>query len=397
MVKYLKNLFGTPEQRRLNKFHATEDNISSILAGTDIVQLNFSESQEREGKHRSELNAIQAANPDLQVSDKNVENVAAGKRLKRRKWFTVIIEAILAISAVKLFFSETVNVNLSAGTAGSSGFAPLFWPALMGLGLAYVVLNEAISYKIDDMKKVATRFTAFWNRFSWFIPLTLIPFLNLYNIFSHPENPTNIIWFFFAALSIWLNIKCAGYAKQYSLMQNTAIAEKKAQPERDGLKKEAALQAKINRNMLRIKRELMKPAADLKRIYLSFGDNKPELNLHPLFCILLNNRFYLYQLLPIHDIEIMNPPKDMSDYLTFWDQTTRVQISYNPVAENIPITAEQVPPMIDNEVNRGTENPTVVNNHANGSNTATAQPATNTVSPAPDFMDVLSNEDEIYV
>jgi hypothetical protein len=392
MLNFIRNLFRSPEQSKLAQFYETENKISSILASTDTVRLDYSESQKREGVHRAKLNAIQQANPDLQIADESVENIAAAKRLRKRKWFTVIIEAILAISAVKLFFSETINVNLSAGTAGSSGFAPLFWPVLLGLVVAYTVLNEAISYRIDDAKKETTGFAASWNKFSWFIPLLLIPFLNLYNILSHPGNPTNIIWLFFAVLSIWLNIKCAGYSKQFALMINTAIAMEKTRPEEDGLKKEEKLQARINRHMLEIKRQLMRPVADLKRLYLSFGDNKPELSLHPLYRMLLNNLYYLEQLLPIPEIVIVNPPVNMRDYQTFWEETTRVRIAANPIEENLP-SVEQGSSALANDLENARVNQPTEREKVNESQ----PPLQNTTNAAPDFGDILSNENEIYV
>lgn len=384
MLNFITNLFVAPEQRKMNEFNQTQDKISSILSGTDAVRLDYSESQKREGEHRAELNGITTANPDLQIANKNVENEAAATRLKRRKWFTIIIEAILAISAVRLFFSETVNV---------SGL-PMLTTMLLGLAVAYAVLDVAINFKIDDAKIESTGFMSLWYRFSWVLPLLLIPFLNFYNVMSHPDNPTNIIWVFFALLSIWLNVKCAGYSKQFELMKNTAIANKKAKPHQDGLKKEENLQARINRNMLAIKSQLMKPAADLKLLYLSFGENKPELKLHPLYCILLNNRFYLYQLLPIHDIEIMNPPKNMSDYLMFWDETTNVPVTVNPVAETLPEAEEQEPPQIANAPQPETVKPPVANEPNTESNPTQEGAA---ATAAPTFEDMLSNDTEITV
>ena len=384
MINFIKNLFRTRESNPLVELRATEDHISKILSGTDIPRKDFADSQQREGEHRAELNALTTANPDLQISNKNVENEAAAKRLKRRKWFTVIIEAILAISAVRLFFSETVNV---------SGL-PMLTTVLLGLVVAYAVLDVAINFKIDDAKIESTGFMSLWYRFSWLLPLLLIPFLNFYNVMSHPGNPTNMIWVFFALLSIWLNIKCAGYSKQFELMKNTAIAEKKTRPHLEGLKSEGKIQNRINRHMLEIKRQLMKPAADLKRIYQSFGENKPELTLHPLYCILLNNRYYLYQLLPIHDIEIMNPPKNMSDYLMFWDETTNVPVTVKPVTETLQETDEQDQPVLSNMTEPETVKPAVAREQNVQENTA-QQGAPNNAAPA--FADVLTNDDEIFV
>jgi len=383
MLNFIKNLFRTKETDPLAEFRAKEDEISNILSGTDIPRKDFADSQKREGDHLAEKNAIQTANPDLQIAEYNVENIAAASRLKKRKWFTVAIEAILAISAVKLFFSETVNVTN----------IPLLTTMLLGLVIAYAVLSVAISFRIDDLKEGKPGFTTFWNKYSWYITLLLIPFLNLYNVAMHPGNPTNIIWVFFAILSFWLNMKCAGYSKQYELMRNTAIVEKKVKPHNEGLKAEEKVQQRISRNMLAIKNQLLKPAADLKRMYLSFGDNKPELTLHPLFCILLNNRYYLYQLLPIHDIEIMNPPKNMSDYLMFWDETTRVNVTATPATEE-PAAIEQASPMLTNTPAPEPVKRTVAN-EPKKEDGATEQTASSTA--APDFGEVFSNENERFV
>ncbi|MBL0335659.1 MAG: hypothetical protein IPP73_10265 [Chitinophagaceae bacterium] len=109
----LPSLFVSPDKRRLSNFFKTENNINKVLGNTEQMRFDFWESQKKEAKLRTEQNELQAANPDLVIADKSVENMAARKRLTKRKWFTVVIEAILAISSVKLFFNETLNVKLT--------------------------------------------------------------------------------------------------------------------------------------------------------------------------------------------------------------------------------------------------------------------------------------------
>lgn len=374
----LPALFVSPDKRRLNGFYKTEDKINKVLGETEKMQFDFRESQRQEEKHRKALNDLQAANPDLTIADKSVENIAARKRLKKRKGFTVAIEAVLGISAVKLFFSETVNVSLT-------------WlvSLLCGLGLAFIILNEAISYKTDDGKLEGNAFEKFWNRYSWFIPLLLIPFLNFYNILMHPGNPTNIIWVFFAILSIWLNVKCASYAKQYALMKNTAIAEKLSKPETEGLTKQEKFQTNINRTMIGIKARLMDLATDLKRLYESFGENKPNVNLNPLYILLLNNRFYMYQFLPIPDITIANPPPNMRDYMNFWDEMQRIEITLRPGAEN----SYQPPVQLEDTQQNPDASATEPENNQQTQDNNTENRKDDT---APGFDDMINN-DEIFV
>jgi len=374
----LPALFVSPHERRLNNFYRTENSINKVLGETEEMRFDFRESQKREAKLRTGQNELQAANPDLVIADKSVENMAARKRLTKRKWFTVIIEAILAISSVKLFFGETLNVKLT-------------WPmaVLCGLGLAYVVLNETISYRNDDAKLGGNAFEKFWNRYSWFVPLLLIPFLNIYNVVTHPGNPTNPIWIFFAVFSVWLNIKCAGYAKQYALKTNTAIAESLTKPINKGLEKEEKVQTRINRSMIEVKAKLMDLAANLKRLYESFGENKPNVNLNPLYILLLNNRFYMYQFLPIPDITIVNPPAGMNDYMRFWDEMQRIEITPRPDTANTqepPVQLGDTGPNPDTSSNQQEQDNATQDNNVKNRKDDTA----------PGFDDMI-NDDEIFV
>lgn len=383
MIKFLQNLFRIKASDPLAEFRAKEDEISATLAATDLPRKKFSESQEREGEHRKALNELSIANPDLQITSKSVENEAAAKRLKRRKLFTVMVEAVLAVSAVKLFLGETVNIhNL-----------PILTTILFGLVIAYAVLDVAINFRIDDSKITSTGLLSLWYRYSWILPLLLIPFLNVYQVLSHPGNSTNMVWIFFALLSVWLNIKCAGYSKQFELMKNTAIAEKQSKPHEVGLKKERDIQQAISDKMISVKGQMVKLASDFERLYMEFGESKPKLTLHPMYCMLLNNRFYLTQMLPIPEIVIMNPPKNMSGFLDFWDATTQIPVSVNKTTESLSGSEEKIPSQIGNESQPETTKSTVETEQTE-SNT-TEQAATNTA--APDFGDVLSNDDEIFV
>lgn len=387
-MRYFKlpALFLSPDERKAKYFYETENGIQKILGETEKLQSEYADSISREDEHLKALKDIEAANVGLQVADKSVENIALRKRLKRRKQFTVAIEALLGISAVKLFFSETINVGL-----------PWITAMLCGLGLAYVVLNEAINYKIDDEilevpgddTEGKTSFKRLWNRLSWFIPLLLIPVLNIYNIMMHPGNPTNIIWAFFAGLSIWLNIKCVGYAKQFALIKKTAIAEKLVKPVKEGIKRERNVQKKIRSTMVDIKSRLMILAMDLKRLYQSASE-KPTVNINPLYILLLNNRFYMHQFLPVPDIVIANPPPNMSDYINFWDEMQRIDITpkldtskkgpakakHSEVQEITDIYAESVDDQLGQGNAPGEGNP---DNKKNGT--------------APGFDDIISDDD----
>ncbi len=383
MIKFLQNIFRIKPSDPLAELRAKEDKISATLSATDLPRKKFSESQEREGEHRKALNELSIANPDLQITSKSVENEAAAKRLKRRKWFTVLVEAVLAVSAVRLFLGETINIhNL-----------PLLTTILFGLVIAYAVLDVAINFRIDDSKITSNGIMSLWYRYSWLLPLLLIPFLNVFQVLSHPGNSTNIVWLFFAVLSVWLNIKCAGYSKQFELMKNTAIAERKSKPHETGLKKERDIQQTISDKMISVKGQMVKLAADFERLYMSF-ESKPKLTLHPMYCMLLNNRFYLMQMLPIPEIVIMNPPKNMSGFLDFWDATTQIPVSVNNAAQSLQETEEQGSPQIATAPQPETVKHPVERAQSTESNTA-EQGATNTA--APDFGEVLSNEDEIFV
>lgn len=385
-MRYFKQpaLFLSPDERKAKKFYDTENGIQKILGETEKLQSEFADSLSREDEHHKALKDIEAANVGLQVADKSVENIALRKRLKRRKHFTVAIEALLGISAVKLFFSETINISL-----------PWLTAMLCGLGLAYVVLNEGINYRIDDEvledqgndTEGKASFKRLWNRFSWFIPLLLIPVLNIYNILMHPGNPTNIIWLFFAGLSVWLNIKCAGYAKQFALMKKTEIAEKLVKPEKEGIRRERNVQKKIRSTMVDIKSRLMILAMDLKRLYQSASE-KPTVNINPLYILLLNNRFYMYQFLPVPDIVIANPPPNMSDYINFWDEMQRIDITPKLETRKKPLAQHD-------EVQEVTDiSAEPVNDQLGQGNTPGAgDPGNKRNGTAPGFDDIISDDD----
>ncbi|MBL0335660.1 MAG: hypothetical protein IPP73_10270 [Chitinophagaceae bacterium] len=218
--------------------------------------------------------------------------------------------------------------------------------------------------------------------------------MNIYNVVTHPGNPTNAIWIFFAVFSVWLNVKCAGYAKQYALKTNTAIAESLTIPINKGLEKEEKVQARINRSMIEVKSKLMDLSANLKRLYESFGEKKPNVNLNPLYRLLLNNRFYMEQLLPIPDITIVNPPADMSDYMRFWDAMQRIEITPRPEIENTqepPVQLGGTQQNPDTSANEQKKNKQEQDNATQDNNTENRKNDT-----APGFDDMINNE-EIFV
>lgn len=256
------------------------------------------------------------------LPDDNLLSQHNSKSLQWRKWATVTIDAIVSLAAIKLFFMETVNLEVA--------FLP---SVILGVCVAYMLLKLAISYRhYDTAKEEQNSFSTIWMRYSYIIPLLIIPVLSLYLILYSPGNPANYIWVAFLVFSFLLNLKAASYSTQYVEMEQVRAkvkVQKSHQKRIDEINQSIVrLQAKLQRIVNSIRRK----ATDYRRAYERFSsDNTPELYLHIPYRFVLNTRVYYYDVLPIpQPLKITREPNGpIGSLCDWWDNATNNPQPYN--------------------------------------------------------------------
>ncbi len=326
-------------------FYKIEQDLTGHFAEIENVRQDYMGLEKEREKEQEALNQFNEENAHL--PDNNLLFQHNSKSLQWRKWATVAIDALVSLAAIKLFFQETVNLEV-----------PFLPSVVLGVFLAYLLLKLAISYKhYNAAKEELDRFTAFWMKYSFILPLLIIPTLSLYLIIHSPGNPANYIWVAFLLFSFLLNLIAASYSTQYVEMEQVKAkvkVQKSYQKKIDEINKNIVkLQTKLQRIVNIIRRK----ATDYRREYERFSEEKrPELYLHLPYRFVLNTRVYYHDVLPIpNPLSISDPPPNstLALMLHWWDDATNNPRSYNGrnTIEGSPEPFE----LNENPVNNGQE------------------------------------------
>ncbi|MBE0652681.1 MAG: hypothetical protein IH594_02715 [Bacteroidales bacterium] len=310
-------------------FYKIEKDLTGQFAEAENIRQDYMGLEKKRDKEQEALEQFNEENAHL--PDDNLSSQHNSKSLQWRKWATVAIDAIVSLAAIKLFFLETVNLEVA--------FLP---SVVLGVCVAYLLLKLAISYRHYDAAKVEQdSFTAFWMKYSYILPLLIIPTLSLYLIIHSPGNPANYIWVAFLVFSFLLNMKAASYSTQYVEMEQVKAkvkVQKSHQKRIDEINQSIGrLQTKLQRIVNNIRRK----ATDYRREYERFSEkNRPELYLHISYRFVLNTRVYFYDVLPIpQPLKITREPNGpIGSLCDWWDTATN-----NPQPYNGSNTIEEAP------------------------------------------------------
>jgi hypothetical protein len=301
-------------------FYKIEQDLTGRFAEAENIRQDYMGMERERDSVQEALDRFNEENAHL--PDDNLLSQHNSKSLQWRKWATVTIDAIVSLAAIKLFFMETVNLEVA--------FLP---SVILGVCVAYMLLKLAISYRhYDTAKEEQNSFSTIWMRYSYIIPLLIIPVLSLYLILYSPGNPANYIWVAFLVFSFLLNLKAASYSTQYVEMEQVRAkvkVQKSHQKRIDEINQSIVrLQAKLQRIVNSIRRK----ATDYRRAYERFSsDNTPELYLHIPYRFVLNTRVYYYDVLPIpQPLKITREPNGpIGSLCDWWDNATNNPQPYN--------------------------------------------------------------------
>jgi hypothetical protein len=324
------------------KFRKLETEIDTGFAEIDTLRVEYSGAEKKLDKEQATLDRFNEENSYLPNDTLSVEY--NNTSLVWRKWATVGIDAIISLAAIKLFLMETVNLDIA-----------LLPSIIAGVCVAYFLLKLAISYKHYDSEKLEQgKLISLWMRYSYVIPLLIIPCLSLFLILFSPGNPANYIWVCFLVFSFLLNLKAASYSSEYIEMEQISKKNKvqnRYQKRIDSINKEIdEIQAKV----LKIITILRPRATDFRREYESYdAANRPELALPIPYRFVLNTRVYYSDVLEIpQPLNITEPPLEGPiGLLRNWlDQATSMPQNYinniipeAPERRRIPNNPEPVP------------------------------------------------------
>ncbi len=317
------NLFD----KRINQVIKSEKKLTELFEELDTVQGQMVNDQQSIERTEKQLNELNTQNSNLPAN--NITTSEKHKQLKWRKWFIVVMDAILSFAALNVFFQETVNWSL----------AP--FPALiLGLMVAFMLLKLAISFRHYDSENLTEKdnpVSRFWKMYSYLGPLLLIPFLSLYLVINSPNNPANILWVFFLVLCFILNLKVASYSKEYVEME---LVEAKRQAEKNLKVAIESSNQSIKKSQGRLQEvtaAIRREARYFWRVYQSFNeDEKPNLSLLIPYRFVLNVKVYFLDVLPIPALVISNPPvgSEINKFCTMWDMA--IGASQQPDRRNLP-------------------------------------------------------------
>lgn len=339
----LSNIFS-PIRESPRLFYKIEKKLTELFTNAENIRQDYMGMERERDSEQEALDSFNEENAHL--PDENLLSQHNSKSLQWRKWATVTIDAIVSLAAIKLFFLETVNLEVA--------FLP---SVVLGVCVAYLLLKLAISYRHYDAAKVEQdSFTVFWMKYSFIVPLLIIPTLSLYLILHSPGNPANYIWVAFLVFSFLLNLKAASYSTQYVEMEQLRAKvrmQKNHQKRIDDINQNIVkLQTKLQRIVNTIRRK----ATDYQREYERFSeDNRPALYLHIPYRFVLNTRVYYYDVLPIpQPLKITREPNGpIGSLCNWWDSATN-----NPQSYNGSNTIEEAPEPFEltgNPVNNGRE------------------------------------------
>jgi hypothetical protein len=347
MTGLMTNLFGT-KITPLDKFYRTEKTISDQFSKTGVLIRSYLKSQNGLERETQKLNDFVSANANVQIAEDTVENKVFERRLRNRKWFTVVADALVSIPSIKLVMGETVGASLTTPVA-----------LTLGCIFSYMLLKLAIDYKNDDVTRnesnIASSFTRYWKQYSYLIPLALIPILSLFLIAEAPGNPANFIWLVFLVVAFFLNLKAASYSKQYIMMENTAMARKEKSKIEKSMEQFTKAIEGINDKMQSHRQRIEVTANALFRNWQAIpeGDRPKEITLSPKYIFVLNNQIYFRQVLPIPPLGVVLPNGPVAEFEMFWNDTGGITNRTNTpsVQEENQIPSGLESPVVDENQN----------------------------------------------
>lgn len=330
MAPIFTNIFGVGGGA-IEEYRKTEKIIAGQFAETVVLQSEFQKAQADIEKATRRFENFISINSDIQIAQDTVENRVFERRLRNRKLFTVGADALVSIPSVKLVIGETLGTGLTTPVA-----------LIVGLVFSYILLKLAIDYKNDDKQNGGSGLNFYVNRYSYIIPLALIPILSFFLIVHSPGDPANFIWIVFLGAALLLNLKAASYSDQYQMIENTVEARKEKSKLQQIIEDKKKALEEISAKMVKQMQKIELTAIDLKRKWLAIPEAKrtPEIvTLSMKYIFVLNNRIYFNQLLPIDDIVINEPPKIVGEYEDFWLKTTGVGNSLNSQQSSVNLNS----------------------------------------------------------
>ncbi|MBK6771219.1 MAG: hypothetical protein IPG78_03550 [Ignavibacteria bacterium] len=323
-MKLLQNILTEgKEKKKIKMFQNLEDKVISMIEKIEQHHKLYTESMETENIFKIKLESIQNENGEIVINALNAEKKVERKRLVFLKWFAIFIEALLSYNAINLFLKETIGIKLASGSDEVSGLVTIVKSLVIAVPVAFIFLKGTLNFKYNDHKYYSDRkgFMSYWFNYSWVLAICLIPFLNLFIVLKHPGHESNIMWILFSVITLLINIKLADYSSQYNQLSKEKEIEQKVKPINESIVKEKTNQNTIRKKVQVIFVNLTKPANEFRRMYETFGENKPSLTLNPIYRIFLNTYKYYMQVLPTGEIVITNPPAEFSNYFQFLDKT----------------------------------------------------------------------------
>jgi len=327
MKNYIKNLImNRKESNKIREFYNLENRLNSSISEIEKNHKLFTDSLEEEEELKMKTEKVRKDNSDDSFNDFNTKKIVEMKNLKFLKYFAVFVEALLSYNAINLFLKETIGINLSNGFDDVLGIVTMFKSMCIAVPVAYIFLSGAIKFKnidleIQEMQSDKNVLVKFWYNISWILSISVIPFLNLFLVYTHPGHETNLLWIFFSIITLLINIKIVNYSLMYNKMERNSRFEEMIKLINENIGEEVKTRKNIIKNVRIIFDKLRGPANEFKRFYESFGDSKPELTLNPIYRIFLNTYIYYNQVLPQVQITITNPPAEFGNYFQFLDKS----------------------------------------------------------------------------
>ncbi len=343
MAPLFTSIFGS-RTTQLDQYYKTEKIIAEQFSKTGVLMRTYQKARKGLERETQRLQEFISQNANVQIAEDTVKNRVFERRLRNRKWFTVGADALVSIPAVKLVIGETLGTGLTTPVA-----------LTVGIVFSYILLKLAIGYKNDDSSNGENEFIKFCKKYSYIIPLALIPVLSVFLIAQSPGNPANFIWLVFLGVAFLLNLKAASYSRQYQMMENTVVARKERTKMEKSIEGYNRTIEGVNDKMTSCMQKIELWAIELRKNWLDIPETErpDQINLSPKYIFVLNNIIYFTQLLPYPPLETQIPTGSVGDYHNFWVDTTGVEQSennneattienHNPEGLNAPETTENV-------------------------------------------------------
>lgn len=359
MKNYIQNLImKRKESNRIREFYNLENRLNSSISEIEKNHKLFTDSLEQEEEQKMKTENVRKENSDDSFNDFNTKKIVERKNLIFLKYFAVFVEALLSYNAINLFLKETIGINLSKGSDVVLGIFTMLKSMMIAVPVAYIFLQGAIKFKnIDsEIQSDGNVIVKYCYNISWILAISVIPFLNLFLVYTHPEHATNLLWIFFSIITLLINIKIVNYSLLYNKMERNSEFERKIKSYNENIGEEIKTRKNIIKNVRLIFDKLRGPANEFKRFYESFGDKKPELTLNPIYRIFLNTYIYYNQVLPQVQITITNPPAEFGNYFHFLDKSISPKSILTKELNQSDIS--QPEDDVNEYVNEESENPT---------------------------------------